>query len=126
MLQGSGGAARRARRLRREMTLPEVLLWQRLRQKPAGLKFRRQHPSGNYVADFYCHDARLVVEVDGSCHDMGNNPARDAKRDAWFQEIGLRVIRVPASDVLRDADEATAFIASVACQPIPPRAGEDK
>lgn len=108
------------------MTLPEVLLWQRLRQRPAGFKFRRQHPSGIYVADFYCHEARLVVEVDGRCHDMGNNPARDAKRDEWFQQIGLRVIRVPASDVLRDADEAAALIVSLAGTPIPPRAGEDK
>ncbi len=108
------------------MTLPEVLLWQRLRQRPAGLKFRRQHPSGNYVADFYCHEARLVVEVDGRCHDTGDNPERDVERDAWFQEIGLRVIRVPASDVLCDVDEAAASIVSLAGRPVPPRAGEDK
>jgi very-short-patch-repair endonuclease len=47
------------------MSLPEVLLWQALRARPGGWKFRRQHPSGPYVADFYCHEARLIVEVDG-------------------------------------------------------------
>ncbi len=47
------------------MSLPEVLLWQVLRTRPSDLKFRRQHPSGAYVADFYCHEARLVIEVDG-------------------------------------------------------------
>jgi very-short-patch-repair endonuclease len=108
------------------MTLPEVLLWQRLRQRPEGLKFRRQHPAGQYVADFYCHEARLVVEVDGKSHDMGDNPARDDARDEWFQAIGLRVIRVPASDVLRDADEAVASMVLAACQSIPPRTGEDR
>jgi very-short-patch-repair endonuclease len=62
---------RNARNLRRKMTLPEVILWQWLRQRPDGLKFRRQHPTGPYVLDFFCSDARLAIEVDGEAHSRG-------------------------------------------------------
>ena len=91
----------RARRLRREMTLPEVLLWQALRRKAlAGLRFRKQHAIGRCVLDFYLPSARLAVEVDGRAHDMGGNPGRDARRDAWLAVRGVRVLRVAAADVL--------------------------
>ena len=59
--KGSARSVRRARRLRRTMSLPEILLWQVLRGSPAGLKFRRQHPTGDYDLDFYCGDARLAI-----------------------------------------------------------------
>jgi len=104
MLQGAAGIGERAKLLRSEMSLPEVLLWQRLRQNEQGLKFRRQHPSGRYVADFYCHKARLVIEIDGVMHDCGTRPHRDTVRDAWFVTKGLTVIRIPASEVLKDVD----------------------
>ncbi|MEO6042140.1 MAG: DUF559 domain-containing protein [Croceibacterium sp.] len=68
------GTVRKARRLRREMTLSEVLLWREFRKRPGGLKFRRQHASGDYVLDFFCSDARLAIEVDGIAHDMGDRP----------------------------------------------------
>jgi very-short-patch-repair endonuclease len=93
----------KARRLRREMSLPEVLLWTRLRQQQA-VKFRRQHPLGNYVLDFYCARARLCVEIDGIAHDMGDRPHRDALRDDWLRAEGIEVVRIPARDVLRSAD----------------------
>ena len=87
----------RARRLRREMTLPEVLLWRHLRRKAVdGLRFRRQHPIGNCVLDFFLPSARLAIEVDGLAHAMGDNPARDARRDAWLASRGVRVLRIPA------------------------------
>ena len=100
----------RARSLRREMTLPEGLLWRALKRRPNGLKFRRQHPIGQFVVDFYCATARLAVEVDGEAHGMGANPARDARRDGWLTTQGLRVIRVAARDVLRDVDAAVREI----------------
>lgn len=100
MLQGPKGTIRRARKLRREMSLPEVLLWQELQKRPSGLKFRHQHPSGPYVADFFCHSARLVVEVDGEAHDRGDRPERDQDRDAWFEARRFDVMRIPAADVL--------------------------
>ncbi|WP_427964343.1 endonuclease domain-containing protein [Altererythrobacter sp.] len=85
------------------MSLPEALLWRELRKRPGGLKFRRQHPSGQYVLDFYCSDARLVLEIDGEAHEMGDRPAHDAARDAWFREAGIETLRLPASQVLQDA-----------------------
>ena len=103
MLQGDEITVRRARQLRRKMTLHEVLLWQRLRQRPGGFKFRNQHPATPYVFDFYCHEARLIVEVDGQSHGMGDRPEYDAKRDAHFRDKGLRTFRIPARDVLHDA-----------------------
>jgi very-short-patch-repair endonuclease len=117
MLQGAAPTIRHARALRREMSLPERLLWRRLRSRPAGLKFRRQHPAGPYVADFFCHDARLVVEVDGETHAHGDRPARDLRRDAWFAERGFAVMRITAADVLNDPD--AVLLAIVA------RAGRD-
>lgn len=113
MLQGRGRTQARARKLRREMSLPEVVLWQRLKLRPNGLKFRRQHPAEKYVLDFYCHEARLIVEVDGIAHDMGDRPERDEERDAEFRAKGFEVVRIAATDVLRDPDEAAEAIAAL-------------
>ena len=118
-----------ARRARRDMSLPEVLLWQRRKGAPEGLRFRKQHPIGAYRADFYCAAARLVIEVDGMAHDMGDRPARDVSRTAALEAQGYQILRVPASDVLKDADEAAAAIVDYAARPLhhpsdgpPPRA----
>jgi len=100
----------RARGLRREMTLPEGVLWQVLRKRPAGMKFRRQHPIGRCIVDLYCPAARLVVEVDGEAHSMGNNPQRDEGRDAWLKQQGLRVVRFSALDVMRDLESVVTAI----------------
>ena len=81
MLQGTDATLRRARALRGAMSLPEVLLWRVLRRRPGGLKFRRQQPAGPFVADFYCHEARLIVELDGEAHNRGYRPFRDGERD---------------------------------------------
>jgi very-short-patch-repair endonuclease len=89
----------KARQLRREMSPPEARLWQILRGRPLGLKFRRQHPIGPYVLDFYCPSLKVGIEVDGQAHDMGSNPARDEGRDAWLQERGLEIIRIPVADL---------------------------
>ena len=95
---------RQAKKLRREMTLPEVLLWQRLRGSPRGLKFRKQHPAGPFVLDFFCAKANLAIELDGEAHDMGDRPERDERRDAWLRERRIDTLRILASDVLADAD----------------------
>ena len=95
-----------AKRLRGEMTPPEVQLWLRLRGVGDGLpRFRRQHALGPYVLDFYCPAARLAVEVDGWGHNMGDQPERDEARDAWLAARGIVVQRIPASDVLADPDD---------------------
>jgi very-short-patch-repair endonuclease len=97
------GTVMKARRLRRQMTLPEVLLWLELRQ--AEVKFRKQHPVGPYVVDFYCPSKKLAIEVDGIAHGMGNNPERDERRETFLRERGLAVIRIPAAGVLRSPQD---------------------
>jgi very-short-patch-repair endonuclease len=100
----ASGTVERARRLRREMSLPEVLLWRILRVKPMGVKFRNQHPLGDFVVDFYSHSARTAFEIDGISHNMGDQPEFDVRRDAKLNGLGVQVIRIPAADVLRDPD----------------------
>jgi very-short-patch-repair endonuclease len=94
------------------MTPPEVRLWLRLRQRSAGYPaFRRQHPVGPYILDFYCAAARLAIEVDGSwCHD----PDYDRRRDAWLLTQGITVMRYPAVTVLRDLNEVAQSIVETA------------
>ena len=100
----------RARKLRREMSLPEVLLWQALRGQQAGYKFRHQHSAGPYSLDFYCAIAALCVEVDGKAHDMGSNPERDQRRDAWLAEQGIKTIRILAEEILKDIEPVLILI----------------
>jgi len=123
MLQGPEPTIKRARKLRREMSLPEVLLWQELRKRPAGMKFRHQHPSGPYVADFFCHKARLIIEVDGEGHERGDRPARDQNRDAWFSARRFDVMRIPAVEVLGNLE---GVLSGIVARAAPPRPGEDQ
>jgi very-short-patch-repair endonuclease len=99
----SDRAYKRARRSRRDLSLPEKLLWVRIRRNE--LNFRRQHPIGEYVLDFYCPAARLAIEVDGFAHDTGDRPRRDDRRTEWLKGKGIDVLRIPAKDVLADPDE---------------------
>jgi len=92
-----------ARRMRRELSLPEKLLWVRLRG--ADVRFRRQHPIGPYILDFYCPSAKLAIEVDGAAHDFGDRPQRDEVRTEWLKGVGIDVLRIPAKDVLGDPDQ---------------------
>jgi very-short-patch-repair endonuclease len=97
------------------MSLPEVLLWRELRgQAVGGLRFRRQHPIGPYVLDFYCEGARFGVEVDGEAHNRADRPERDQSRDAWLADQGIRILRLPATLVLSDMDSALATIVAAA------------
>jgi very-short-patch-repair endonuclease len=102
-VNASDKAYKNARRFRRELSLPEKLLWVRIRRNE--LNFRRQHPIGEYVLDFYCAAAKLAIEVDGAAHDFGDRPRRDERRTRWLNEEGIEVLRIPARDVLRDPDE---------------------
>ena len=104
---------RRANQLRRKMSLPEVLLWRELRGAAHGLHFRKQHPAGDYVLDFFCARANLAIEIDGIAHDMGERPQRDIARDAWLQEHRIDTLRWPASEVLRDPGAAAEAIIAV-------------
>jgi len=101
---------RRARDLRHAATPPEQLLWSAIRNGQIGrMKFRRQHPIGPYVADFYCHTAGLVVEVDGMSHD--DKAAEDAAKTKYIESQGLRILRVTNEDVMCDLDAVAREIA---------------
>ena len=91
----------RARVLRRNLSLPEVLLWCELR-KQKDVSFRKQHSIEPYFLDFYCAKAKVAVEIDGIAHDMGDRPERDMRRDARLAEQGIEVVRIAASEVLDD------------------------
>lgn len=94
-----------AKNLRGSMSPSEVMLWQYLRRNPDGIKFRRQHPVGRYVIDFYCPAAKLAIEVDGIVHDLGDQPALDAQRRDWLVTQGLQIVRVAAADVLANPQQ---------------------
>ncbi|WP_297515544.1 endonuclease domain-containing protein [uncultured Caulobacter sp.] len=114
-----------ARSLRRQMSPPEARLWNALRRGGLeGLKFRRQHPFGRCVLDFYCPALRLAVEVDGACHTLDREPERDAARDRWLNIQGVRTLRIPAHEVMDSVDSALGairtFIAEARRAPPPP------
>jgi very-short-patch-repair endonuclease len=100
----------KARELRRTLSPPELALWQWMRMRPGGFKFRRQHPTGPYILDFYCASARLAIEVDGNSHDFAVQIAHDERREAWLRSQGLSVLRFKALDVLGDIDSVTRHI----------------
>jgi very-short-patch-repair endonuclease len=123
----------RARQQRKDMSYPEVLLWQRLRKKAAGVRFRKQHPIGPYVVDFYCSPHRLAIEVDGETHSSPDQLRTDKSRDRFLKENGYSVLRVAAAEILKDADGVAASIAALVALPLhqpsagpPPRSGEDQ
>jgi very-short-patch-repair endonuclease len=105
----------RARELRSALSLPEKLLWVRLRRREVGRPtFRRQHPVGPFVLDFYCSAARLCIEVDGASHSAGDRPQRDERRDAWLAGQAIEVVRIAASYVLADPEQATEYVLHLA------------
>jgi len=107
-----------ARLLRREMTPAEEALWERLRDRQlCGHKFRRQHPLGGFVADFYCAASRLVIELDGAVHDSLGE--RDAARTAELNAHGYRVLRFRNGEVLGNMERVLAAITE-ALTPQPP------
>jgi len=109
-MEAPKATVQRARSLRRRLTPPEARLWVALRRRALDWRFRRQHPIGPYVLDFYCDRARLAVEVDGAMHGIGDAPERDARRDAWLAERGVRTLRLPAALIRDDLDAALRMI----------------
>ena len=97
------------RQLRHEPTDAEMLLWKHIRnRKLAGLKFRRQHPIGRFVADFCCEEEKLVVELDGGQH--AENADRDEQRTQYIEKFGYRVVRYWNNEVLSNIEGVLADI----------------
>ncbi|HYO12984.1 MAG TPA: endonuclease domain-containing protein [Thermoanaerobaculia bacterium] len=105
----------RNRELRREQTLSETILWELLRDRQlVELKFRRQHPIGPYIADFCCHEVRLIVEVDGGVHQDPSQAAHDVNRDANLAALGYTVLRFTNDQVFKDPYAVLCRITEVA------------
>jgi len=109
-----------ARRLRRTETEAEKALWFQLRSRSLnGAKFRRQHPIGRYIADFYCHASRLVIEVEGSVHDETDQKEYDAVRSSILEEADLRILRFQNNQVLQDLQGVLETIINALNSPHP-------
>ena len=120
-----------ARALRRDMTDAERKLWSGLRGEQPGFKFRRQHPLGNYIADFACLEPRLIVELDGSQH--ADNQTYDLARDAFFKAQEFAVMRFPSNAPFQNLDGVLSAIlhqlnklAGVAPIPAFPQRGKEQ
>lgn len=108
----------RAKQLRATMTPAEMLLWRYIKaHRIDGLSFRRQVPIQNYIVDFVCLSAKLVIELDGMSHSFGENISADAKRDAFFSAHGFRVLRVRNEDVVTNLEGVIELIRQTAISP---------
>ena len=91
-----------------------------LRLRPQGLQFRRQHPLGPFVLDFYCKAAALAVEVDGMAHDFAAAAERDLRRDDWLRARGIETLRIAAEDVRTNLEGVVLHIVNHCLQRTPP------
>lgn len=94
-----------AKKLRNNVTATEMILWGRLKDRFPELKFRRQHPISLYVVDFYCHGSKLVLEIDGSIHDLQEIKQKDEVRQKDLEELGITVLRFTNDDILNDLEK---------------------
>ncbi|ESQ76731.1 endonuclease domain-containing protein [Asticcacaulis sp. AC402] len=100
-----------AKKFRKEMTHAEVLLWLGLKgHSKEGITFRRQHPVGPYILDFYCERAKLAIEVDGESHSRGNQPEKDEARDKWLAELGIETLRIPGFEIMANSADISEGI----------------
>jgi len=92
--------------LRKSMTPAEKVLWERLRNRQVnGYRFRRQHPIKDFIVDFFCYDAVIVIEVDGSVHEETSQKERDEQRTIIFKGFGIREIRFTNKEVMNQIDQ---------------------
>jgi very-short-patch-repair endonuclease len=123
VLTASTNARQRARNERQSGNLPEVLIWRKLRKRPGGYKFRRQHPLSEIVLDFVCLETRLAIEIDGEAHNRGDRPERDVRRDAFLTTRGFVVLRLPARCVFENLEGAIMSIVAACDERQPLRIG---
>jgi very-short-patch-repair endonuclease len=103
----------RATELRGKSTTAESLLWSKLKNRQlAGLKFRRQHPISQFIADFYCHEIKLVIEVDGSIHENIDYKERDLNKTAELERNEIKVLRFKNEEIINNIDEVLRSIES--------------
>jgi very-short-patch-repair endonuclease len=102
-----------ARIMRRSASQAERLLWSRLRNHGLGVKFRRQHPIGPYIVDFFSHEARLVIEIEPGSRGHNGEPRADLERAGYLEQRGLRLLRLSSDEVMTGLDSALERITEV-------------
>ena len=93
-----------AERLRRDMTTAEKILWERVCKSQLGVRIRRQHPIWKFIADFYCHEVKLVIEIDGGIHLISENKEYDISRDIILNDFKIEILRFTNDEVLTETD----------------------
>ena len=109
----------RARGMRKQPSRAECAVWEIVRDSRLGFKFRRQRPISRYIADFACMEVKLIVEIDGSSHDVAEQIGYDAERTALLNKLGWRVLRIRDALALSDPSVAAALILEALRQPSP-------
>ena len=108
----------RAKSLRRPMTPQELGLWLRVKNRQlGGFKFRRQHPIGPYILDFYCAEVRLAVEIDGQAHWSPERERHDARRDAYLRGMGIETLRLSTESLKQPGAAADRILDVIRCRP---------
>lgn len=124
---GNRELLQRARVLRKSMTISEIILWSRLRSKKIdGYKFRRQQPIFDYSVDFYCHELKLIIEVDGEIHSLPENTESDLKRDNILKTNGYNILHLTNYEIETDTDAAIAKIKSYIKTNLSPSKGDHR
>lgn len=93
-----------AETLRKNMTEAEKMIWERLCKNQMGVRIRRQHPIWKYVADYYCHELKLIIEIDGGIHLSKENKEDDVKREITLNEFGIEIIRFTNNQVINETE----------------------
>ncbi len=105
MFYGAGNLIfEKAKKLRNNVTPTEMILWGRLKERFPRIRFRRQHPVSLYIVDIYCHTAKLVIEIDGSIHELDEVKNKDRIRQMDLEKLGLRVIRFTTNEILNNLE----------------------
>lgn len=99
-----------ASQLRNDSTQSEIRLWKYLKGKQLGVRFIRQKPIGNYIADFYCKELRLAIELDGLSHHDEETMRKDEMKEAYMNELGIEILRFEDKEVLGDIDNVMAVL----------------
>jgi very-short-patch-repair endonuclease len=105
------GLKEKARHLRTRCTPSEFLLWSKIRRKSLRYEFHRQVPIDEYIVDFYCHELKLAIEVDGSSHD--NKQEYDLRRQVKLERLGVRIVRFDDSDFKRSMNDVIRTLSVV-------------
>jgi imidazole glycerol-phosphate synthase subunit HisF len=99
-----------AKKLRNNVTQTEMILWGKLREHFPELKFRRQHPVSIYIADFYCHSQKMIIELDGSIHNLPDVKTNDIVRQKDLEDLGLKIIRFTNKEITNNLEQVLQII----------------